>query len=166
MKAIPTRYEGVNYRSMLEARWAAWFKLAGVSAQYEPEAWPGYIPDFVVKLSHSHTHVCEVKGALEHFDLQKIRNAGWGVGGKHTGCSSAACQVCAVAYGNVVLLTGEGPAAAVHFWRSSGDTERTRTGSLGGITGEWLEYADGSGPDEKDMWAEAGNLVQRRGVRQ
>ncbi|HYE98510.1 MAG TPA: hypothetical protein VEJ18_06335 [Planctomycetota bacterium] len=48
MNAIPTVYAGVQFRSRLEARWAAYFDLWGVRWQYEPLDLNGYIPDFVI----------------------------------------------------------------------------------------------------------------------
>lgn len=45
-KAIPTRYGGVQFRSRLEARWAAFFDIAGWRWQYEPIDLDGWIPDF------------------------------------------------------------------------------------------------------------------------
>lgn len=46
--AIPTRYAGVNFRSRLEARWAAFFDLAGWKWEYEPASpeFDFWIPDF------------------------------------------------------------------------------------------------------------------------
>jgi hypothetical protein len=44
--AIPTEYNGVQFRSRLEARWAAFFDLCGWSWAYEPADLPGWIPDF------------------------------------------------------------------------------------------------------------------------
>lgn len=36
MKPIPTEYDGVLYRSRLEARWAVFFEALGIPAIYEP----------------------------------------------------------------------------------------------------------------------------------
>jgi hypothetical protein len=47
-RAIPTTYAGVNFRSRLEARWAAFFDLCGWRWQYEPIDLAGWIPDFVL----------------------------------------------------------------------------------------------------------------------
>lgn len=47
--AIPTAYGGVNFRSRLEARWAAMFDLLGWRWEYEPLDLDGYIPDFLVR---------------------------------------------------------------------------------------------------------------------
>lgn len=46
--AIPTTYKGINFRSRLEARWAAFFDLLGWRWEYEPEDLNGWIPDFVL----------------------------------------------------------------------------------------------------------------------
>jgi hypothetical protein len=46
--AIPTKYKGVQFRSRLEARWAAFFDLAGWRWDYEPLDLDGWIPDFVL----------------------------------------------------------------------------------------------------------------------
>jgi len=46
--AIPTTYKGVNFRSRLEARWAAFFDRARWTWAYEPLEFAGWIPDFAV----------------------------------------------------------------------------------------------------------------------
>jgi hypothetical protein len=46
--AIPTTYAGVDFRSRLEARWAAFFDLAEWKWEYEPINLRGWIPDFRV----------------------------------------------------------------------------------------------------------------------
>lgn len=46
--SIPTRYSGQNFRSRLEARWAAFFDLMRWSWEYEPFDMQGWIPDFVL----------------------------------------------------------------------------------------------------------------------
>jgi hypothetical protein len=48
MKGIPTYYRGVEYRSRLEARWAAFFGIIGWQYTYEPFDGDGYIPDFLI----------------------------------------------------------------------------------------------------------------------
>lgn len=45
---IPTTYAGVNFRSRLEARWAAMFDLLGWKWEYEPFDLNGWIPDFIL----------------------------------------------------------------------------------------------------------------------
>lgn len=50
MKAIKTTYNGIEYRSRTEARWAKFLELIDAGAQYEPEGFDldgeWYIPDF------------------------------------------------------------------------------------------------------------------------
>lgn len=46
--AKPTRYAGVQFRSRLEARWAAFFDLMGWEWHYEPLDLDGWVPDFVL----------------------------------------------------------------------------------------------------------------------
>ena len=48
MNAIPTKYRGRNYRSRLEARWAAFFDMVGWTYEYEPIDFNGWIPDFAI----------------------------------------------------------------------------------------------------------------------
>jgi len=57
--AIPTRYAGVQFRSRLEARWAAFFDIVGWRWEYEPFDLKGYIPDFI--LSFHRPLLVEVK---------------------------------------------------------------------------------------------------------
>lgn len=46
--AITTTYRGIEYRSRLEARWAAFFTGLGWTFTYEPFDGDGYIPDFII----------------------------------------------------------------------------------------------------------------------
>jgi hypothetical protein len=46
---IPTTYAGVNFRSRLEAKWAAFFDLVCWRWTYEPLDYPGWIPDFMLE---------------------------------------------------------------------------------------------------------------------
>jgi hypothetical protein len=58
--AIPTVYKGVQMRSRLEARWAAFFDLCGWQWEYEPFDLNGWIPDFMLRGAKTNTLV-EVK---------------------------------------------------------------------------------------------------------
>lgn len=60
IKAIPTTYAGVNFRSRLEARWAAFFDLANIEWEYEPLDLEGWCPDFLLRLKLCNV-LCEVK---------------------------------------------------------------------------------------------------------
>lgn len=85
---IPTVYAGRQFRSILEARWAAFFDLCDWRWEYEPYELNGWIPDFVIlptrrgpKDGHFVVDVApvlvEVKPftTLEEFDVQKIDKA-------------------------------------------------------------------------------------------
>jgi hypothetical protein len=48
IKAIPTVYGGVKFRSRLEATWAAFFDRCGWSWDYEPVDLRGWAPDFAL----------------------------------------------------------------------------------------------------------------------
>jgi hypothetical protein len=54
IKAIPTTYNGIKYRSRTEARWALFFDFAGIKFEYEQEklftGYSTYIPDFTLNL--------------------------------------------------------------------------------------------------------------------
>lgn len=58
---IPTRYAGVQFRSRLEAKWAAFFDLLEWPWTYEPFDLVGYIPDFILNFEHIPVLI-EVKG--------------------------------------------------------------------------------------------------------
>jgi hypothetical protein len=57
IKALPSFYAGVKFRSRLEARWARYFDLIGVEWEYEPEGYElpsgNYCPDFFCKFRSS-----------------------------------------------------------------------------------------------------------------
>ena len=69
MPGIATKYEGITYRSRLEARWAVFFDLVGWQWEYEPIDGNGYIPDFVVM--GARPVVVEVK---PDFDLHSMQD--------------------------------------------------------------------------------------------
>jgi hypothetical protein len=73
MKAIPTTFDGVNFRSRLEARWAAMFTLLGWRWTYEPIDLAGYIPDFLLHLAAP--VLVEVKPSATWEDLEVERAA-------------------------------------------------------------------------------------------
>jgi hypothetical protein len=60
IKAYPTRYNGTQFRSRLEAKWAAFFDLCGWRWEYEPFDFEGWVPDFLIKGSDKNLLV-EVK---------------------------------------------------------------------------------------------------------
>jgi hypothetical protein len=63
MKAIPTKYKGIEFRSRLEAKWASFFDLMNWQWQYEPCDFNGWIPDFAIYGSEKTIYV-EVKPTI------------------------------------------------------------------------------------------------------
>jgi hypothetical protein len=63
MKAIAVEYEGIKFRSKLEARWYIFMKKLGWNIIYEPEieGINGWIPDFLI-IGRSHKTLVDVKG--------------------------------------------------------------------------------------------------------
>lgn len=61
IKAIPTVYKSVKFRSRLEARWACFFDLLGWPWAYEAVDLDGWIPDFILGKNLSAGIPCEVK---------------------------------------------------------------------------------------------------------
>lgn len=77
IKAHPTIYKGVQFRSRLEARWAAFFDLIGWKWEYEPIDLKGWTPDFLVtfpcnhsECSGNHTLLVEIK---PYFNLHEFK---------------------------------------------------------------------------------------------
>lgn len=66
--AIQTTFAGIEYRSRLEAKWAAFFTLIGWQHTYEPFDGDGYIPDFLIH--GDRPLLVEVKPAVTLRDYQ------------------------------------------------------------------------------------------------
>ena len=68
MQSKETIYNGVRFRSRLEAKWAAFFDLTGWDWHYEPCELNGFTPDFIIKTtSHAYdanTIIVEVKPSV------------------------------------------------------------------------------------------------------
>jgi hypothetical protein len=67
LKPLETPYDGHRFRSRREARWAVFFKKAGIPAQYEEQGYDlgaagWYLPDFHVNRGTPAEHFFEVKG--------------------------------------------------------------------------------------------------------
>ena len=74
IKAIPTVYKGVKFRSKLEAQWAKFFDSVGIEWAYEQEGCQfedgtKYLPDFYLPESKQ---FFEVKGVMTDKDMHKI----------------------------------------------------------------------------------------------
>jgi hypothetical protein len=55
IKANPTIYAGVQFRSRLEARWAAMLDLCGWQWEYEPVDFRDWVPDFRMTFGCGHS---------------------------------------------------------------------------------------------------------------
>ena len=74
IKAIPTVYKGVQFRSKLEAQWAKFFDSVGIEWAYEQEGYQfedgtRYLPDFYLPEAKQ---FFEVKGVMTDKDMHKI----------------------------------------------------------------------------------------------
>lgn len=74
--AIPTRYNGIQFRSRLEAKWAAFFDGMGWRWEYEPLDLRGWIPDFAL-IGHKTTlvEVRPITNLTEPLAVQAIERA-------------------------------------------------------------------------------------------
>lgn len=83
LKAIPTLYKGIEFRSRLEARWAVFFDACGLDWDYEPEGFilpdgSWYLPDFLIHNAENALGALgsklwiEIKGDLKEADIQRI----------------------------------------------------------------------------------------------
>lgn len=74
---IPTQYNGTNFRSRLEAKWARMFDLLGWNWEYEPFDMDGYIPDFILQVPRHlsnkiDTYIVEIKPATDFHELREM----------------------------------------------------------------------------------------------
>lgn len=69
--SIPTKYKGIQFRSRLEAKWAAFFDLLDWDWTYEPFDLHGWIPDFA--LNFKKPVLVEVKPILTKADFRSYR---------------------------------------------------------------------------------------------
>ncbi len=72
-KAKPIIYEGIQFRSKLEARWYIFMKKLGWNIVYEPEieGINGWIPDFLI-IGKCHKTLVDVKGINRNTDWVTI----------------------------------------------------------------------------------------------
>ena len=81
IRAFPTFYDGIQFRSRLEARWAIFFNACGIEWEYEPEGYQlsdgqGYLPDFLLHGLVGRLEgdlFVEVKGQMTLKDEEKIK---------------------------------------------------------------------------------------------
>jgi hypothetical protein len=70
IKAIPTMFQGIQMRSRLEARWAAFFTECGWEWTYEPFDFDGWCPDFLLKLHRP--VLVEVKPQITEATIEEL----------------------------------------------------------------------------------------------
>jgi hypothetical protein len=143
VRAHPTEYAGVRFRSRLEARWAAFFALAGWEWSYEPVDMEGWTPDFWVRFACGHS---ECRGGHElYVEVKPFRlltefegHPVW----RDIGLAETAYQAPHPA------AFGLDP--SVSYWQMA-------HGAGGGEedVGRWVVEAD-------QLWKKAGNLTQWR----
>lgn len=151
IKARPTRYGGINFRSRLEARWAAFFDLIKVNWEYEPIDLDCWSPDFRLELPcyHSecrlafektkHILLVEVKpyDCIEDFDGHPCMNYPYGT------CHETGLSIPADA------SAAFGIHPSITYWEMA-------HGSGGGD----FSLYDWGIDNQEWAWKEAGNIVQ------
>lgn len=156
--AIPTEYRGRQYRSRLEAKWAAFFDLLGWEVEYEPYDLGRWSPDFLVRapVEDAKPLLVEVK-PITTCDLETLERM------------VAACQergmwemltspLAGVLLVGVAPFSPAAPGCPVQIgWMP---TPRTRLRGSGAYL-VWLPL-----PHTLALWDRACNAVQWQGARQ
>jgi hypothetical protein len=174
--AIPTKYAGTQFRSRLEARWAAFFDLLAWEWHYEPFDYSGWIPDFFIGPAQP-GFLVECKPSANPTNSNAIRKAqtkakevpgrilivgsiprldpetrAFTVGSYRTE-TAAAWEPAAITTHQPKpppdrsLLRGPGPAQTWHF----------------NLEGAWYPQTEAEAGEVLTRWRQAGNRVQWRG---
>ena len=172
----PTEYEGVIFRSRLEAKWAAFFDLIEWDWIYEPCEINGYSPDFIINCTSdaykTNTIIVEVKPSMfadDRYEKELIR--------KYNGVRSHLLLLTENPfyendYGNVVI--GKGIQSYISEEHTDfGDLEMKCSDDFGStcmyydgmVYGKvererFISKLDFSAEYIKSKWAKAGNMVQ------
>lgn len=99
-KAHPTKYNGVEYRSRLEATWACFFDMYKWKYKYEPYDLQGWTPDFELtfpcwkKDCGSHTILIEVKPYTSIAQFEGHPCTKYHYGGDEGDCIPADASAC------------------------------------------------------------------------
>ena len=187
IKAHPTMYNGVQYRSRLEARWAAFFDLIEWQHEYEPIDLPGWSPDFLLH-GHRSKILVEVKPVYEipNDVANKINRAvpviceevihDYGDDGKFTEKVYRDTGFECLIVGNAPIWLGVGQGCSIGWLRDYDDWGESPFIHLGELDfchcdqsfhGRMHGKYDGNWGDEhaalaivQRCWSEAGNVVQ------
>lgn len=149
IKSHPTTYNGCRFRSRLEAKWAAFFDLAGWSWVYEPIDLDGWAPDFGIATPFCQVFV-EVKPVAPAPRLEFMclpSDESYAKARAH--CSKIQ-----------VLLLGSAPCAPLGI-----GSLLDPPGFMNGGKSDygWFELCDYLNPPDPTMlWREAGNRTQWR----
>lgn len=148
--AIPTVFDGVQYRSKLEARTACFLKSYNIFFNYESIELDRYLPDFVIELSFGPV-LLECKPAVTPREFKpacrKVTRSGW--------------------VGPAIILGGQLSLALV-----DDRPDLTLFGSVEAEEGGWSRVGRGRWPacwgeypfaDSYYAWTSAGNIVQYLG---
>lgn len=152
VKAHPTMYRGVQYRSRLEARWAAFFDLAGWQHEYEPIDLPGWSPDFRVEFLCGHSGCEKTEGKRDgshvllvevkpYFHLEQFKGH---ASGHYAGC------------GLGKNWTPELCCSAARFGANPEVTHWIMSHGSGGGDEHLIDWV----PNHDTLWRQAGNVVQ------
>ena len=159
--AIPTKYEGVQFRSRLEARWAAFFDLNEWEWQYEPTDFDGWTPDFLVRAKLGRRPSLADDGWLPESTLDVYAEV------KPVTDPRLSDPIYAKAVNHsremwVVLLGGAPMDGSIGYLLEPVKTSEPWSyvhSILAGYRPNFPEWAD-----QISFWREAGNRVQWRGV--
>lgn len=142
IKAIPTRYAGVNFRSRLEARWAAFFDLANIKWEYEPFDLEGWAPDFLLR-----TELCNVLCEVKPVDLSPRR------------ADTSAYEKAKRYWRDYqILMLGIGPIEGRSFLSKCFGLLMDEPDS---VDYSWVDMTKAlASPNQEELWREAGNITQ------
>lgn len=152
IKAHPTLYKGVLYRSRLEARWAAFFGLCLWEHEYEPIDLEGWTPDFYVKIPCKDSECDEFHGLFvevkPYFSLKEFMDHPCMKYSREGGLPPSV---------HAVAAFGINP-RVTHFEMSHGGTRRSYEVS------DWIRgyeiYKINARTYANELWKMAGNRVQ------
>jgi len=164
IKAHPTRYKNVMFRSRLESRWAAFFDLLAWKWEYEPIDFADWTPDFYVEIPCGHsecnpTHdvYAEVKPYRSIKDFEGHPCSGWLCGEKYSDGGEGKEVSLGV---DAAMMLGINPGVA--------QIEDMSHGAGGGCFDiRFFVPRDGNvglyqGSLSEELWSEAGSIVQWR----
>lgn len=154
MKALPTTYGAVAFRSRTEARWAVFFDAMGIKWTYEDQGYKldggaTYLPDFRVRVPAGEYFYVEVKP--DNFDKFEVSNAAY-LSKLHAFSRESGCRLLVVdgspAFKPYDIVSGALDSGSLHlaFWQDYDPYVRI-------ADAYWLQYVQ----TDKDgkMWINA-----------